>query len=218
MSQTLAKRIILSPDQLRRLLGRDRELTSATNTARMSALQNAAQTAAAVGPSQAYAQYRSSQERHLNQAAKERDAPLELVVSDPASAVDSTLIPDLIDFDSEVKQPKSRKEGKSPKKKGPRHSAKKTKSYNPGGKRKSGGHKGGERAGPRRVKNTPSITDDEDIGFGLFDTDPDPYQSDTWEDAKSEPVFSPLKTRAARAKAGRDNKENVVSWLRYGRI
>jgi len=83
MSHSLSKRIIISPAQLQRLLGRDRELTNRTDVARTTALQSAAKDAADIGPSQAYARYREMQQRHLAQAASERGAPLELVVSDP---------------------------------------------------------------------------------------------------------------------------------------
>ncbi|XP_034250650.1 uncharacterized protein LOC117651042 isoform X2 [Thrips palmi] len=83
MSHSLSKRIILSPSQLQRLLGRDRELTSRTDAARQTALRSAAKDSASIGPSQAYARYREMQQRHLVQAAEERGAPLELVVSEP---------------------------------------------------------------------------------------------------------------------------------------
>lgn len=83
MNPSLSKRIILSPTQLQRLLGRDRELTDRSGLERSSALQAATKAAAKIGPAQAYAQYQATQQRHINQAAHERGAPLELVVSEP---------------------------------------------------------------------------------------------------------------------------------------
>jgi len=101
MSHSLSKRIILSPTQLQRLLGRDRELTSRTDAARMDALSSAAKAAQKIGSSQAYAQYSATQQRHLSQAAQERDAALELVVTDPAQPSGAAFVPDLINFEEE---------------------------------------------------------------------------------------------------------------------
>jgi len=119
MSHSLSKRIILSPTQLQRLLGRDRELTSRTDAARMDALASAAKAAQKIGSSQAYAQYSATQQRHLSQAAQERDAALELVVTDPAQPSGPAFVPDLINFEEEsepLRTPKRvRKKPKHPK-------------------------------------------------------------------------------------------------------
>lgn len=78
----LQKRVILSPEQLDRLLGRDKELISQYDRDRVAALRTAAQRAPKVGATQAYSQYQSVQQRHLQRAARERAEPLELVIAD----------------------------------------------------------------------------------------------------------------------------------------
>lgn len=122
MNQALSKRIILTPDQLRRLMGHDRELTKSTDAARMSALLSAAKTAPIIGPGQAYAQFNAVQQRHLHQAAHERSAPLELVVSEPDGSTQvkskTRVVEDLINFSEETETPKPNKPpkvGKAPK-------------------------------------------------------------------------------------------------------
>lgn len=81
MSQ-LKKLIVLTPEQLQRLRGRDRELTDRSDIERRMALHEAGKQAAKVGPTQAYAQYRLAQERHLHHAAKERTEPLHMTIAD----------------------------------------------------------------------------------------------------------------------------------------
>lgn len=122
MSHSLSKRIILSPTQLQRLLGRDRELSSRADMARMGALASATKAAPKIGSSQAYAQYRATQQRQLNQSAQERDASLELVVSDPAQPKGPAFVPDLINLDQEVDEwePLKTPEGKRKKPKTPK--------------------------------------------------------------------------------------------------
>lgn len=81
MSQ-LKKLIVLTPEQLQRLRGRDRELTERSDIERRLALHEAGKQTAKVGPAQAYAQYRLAQERHLHHAAKERTEPLHMTIAD----------------------------------------------------------------------------------------------------------------------------------------
>lgn len=81
------KLIILTPEQLLRLRGRDRELTVRSDADRRLALQKANKQAARIGPSQAYAEYRSLQDRHLHHAARERTQPLQMVLADPADSL-----------------------------------------------------------------------------------------------------------------------------------
>lgn len=92
MSQTkttagFKKLIILTPEQLLRLRGRDRELTVRSDADRRLALQRANKQATRVGPSHAYAEYRSVQDRHLHHAARERTQPLQMVLADPADSL-----------------------------------------------------------------------------------------------------------------------------------
>lgn len=79
----LQKRIILTPQQLDRLLGRDKELISLFDRERRAALDNAVRDASTHGPSHAYAQYNIAQQRFLDKSARDRTEPLELVLSAP---------------------------------------------------------------------------------------------------------------------------------------
>ena len=191
MSHSLGKRIILSPSQLQRLLGRDRELTSRTDAARMTALQSAAKDAATIGPSQAYARYREMQQRHLVQAAEERGAPLELVVSDPAERKHphEHIENDLINLSEE---PKSPEPSAIPKK--PPATKKKARSTNL--------RKTAEKIYEDISGSTPKIPKTAPRRLIVHD-----------------PRHSPVKTRAKRLKlqnvAGASSSS--PSWLRYGK-
>jgi hypothetical protein len=81
MSQ-LKKLIILTPEQLRRLTGRDRELSDRYDWQQRAALRTASKQAPRLGSSQAYAQYRLAQDRYLQHAARERTEPLEMNIVD----------------------------------------------------------------------------------------------------------------------------------------
>ena len=82
MNKLLSKRIILSPDQLQRLLGREKVVTDRYAHERDKAIISAVKGAPTIGAAQAYAQFSAAQQRHLHQAAKERNAPLELIISE----------------------------------------------------------------------------------------------------------------------------------------
>lgn len=209
MSHALSKRIILSPDQLRRLLGRDRELTNSTDIARMDALKAATRRASAVGPAQAYAQYRSSQERHLNQAAKERNAPLELVVSDPESQKrsegkllpsEAKLLPDLMDFEEPEQQQQWQVRGKTGSESEDADDIEDfatpiaTPIASPSATPSSSARKA-----PKRLHTVKRI---QTVKRRIITHSP------------SSQKFSPLKTRGARAKQGK----SIQQWLQYGKI
>lgn len=85
MSQ-LRKHIVLTPEQLDKLRGRDRDLSDRYDIDRRHVLGAVAEKAKRIGPTQAYVQYRAAQQRHLQHAAKERTEPLEMVLSDARSA------------------------------------------------------------------------------------------------------------------------------------
>lgn len=80
----LQKFIILSPEQLQRLQGRDHALTSQSDADRQRALHKVSKDIARIGPTQAYAHYRAAQQRHLHHAAQERATPLVMTMSTPA--------------------------------------------------------------------------------------------------------------------------------------
>lgn len=85
MSQ-LRKLIVLTPEQLHRLRGRDRELTDHYDANRRHVLGSVVENVKKIGPTQAYAQYQAAQQRHLHHAAREREAPLQMVFADPPAA------------------------------------------------------------------------------------------------------------------------------------
>lgn len=82
MSQ-LRKLIVLTPEQLLRLRGRNLDVTDQYDANRLQVLESVAKKVKQIGPSQAYAQYQEAQQRHLHHAAKDRAEPLQMTVADP---------------------------------------------------------------------------------------------------------------------------------------
>lgn len=197
MSHALSKRIILSPLQLQRLLGRDRELTSRTDAARQTALAKAARAAKTIGPAQAYAQYSATQQRHLKQAAQERDAPLELVVSDPTPQQQHPgghrVENDLIDFDDDNIPPPP-----------PPPVTPKTPKWKPKPKKvPKGVSRDWKKAQSRRYSQH-----DEDVGPSTPGSTPKTGRVNA---QKRTSIWSPIKTRSR-------TKTKTSPWLQYGKV
>ncbi|KAK3909711.1 Myosin-1 [Frankliniella fusca] len=76
MTDDLKKYIIISPDQLARLMGREAKRSQELNDAKNSALTTAERQAEKIGPHLAYNYFTGAQRQYLEHEARERTTPL----------------------------------------------------------------------------------------------------------------------------------------------
>lgn len=86
----LRKMIVLTPEQLQRLRGREHQLANQFDAERKQVLDNVVRNMDKIGPTQAYAQYQAVQQKHLHHANKDRTEPLEMSMASAPAAVLST--------------------------------------------------------------------------------------------------------------------------------
>jgi hypothetical protein len=200
MNKNLSKRIILSPDQLQRLLGRDRLITDRYAHERDKAIISAVKGAPSIGASQAYAQFSTAQQRHLQHAAKDRNAPLELLISETDnnnSKISGESLKkkkakkrlEVINKNKRKRVEEDELNGVEQQEEGERFAKIKTPRIGSNTKRK---RENSEEGNERPASNNPSIP--------------------------SAATFSPLSTRSGRQRLTPRRRHAPLPWLRYGEV